>query len=133
MKTKSSSESGFVNARKLGAAFLCATRAMLEMFSFSATPSSGTLTNTSVPLNYDAGPFNVANPSPILLVDSGPRCNANSNPCDNYTLSVQLPAGYVATNHSAVKVTMSWTDTGSGNSDYDLYIFKGVVGNTSGS
>ena len=133
MKTNPGSGSGAANPRIFAAFLLCAMGATLAMYSFAATPSSGTLTDTSGPLMYDAGPFTTANPTPVLFVDSGPRCNGTTNPCDNYTLSIQLPAGYVATNHSAVKVTMSWADTGTGSSDYDLYIFKGIVGNTNGS
>jgi hypothetical protein len=47
---------------------------------------------------------------------------------------VSLPAGYVAAHpNSAVKVSAGWTDTGSGKSDYDLYIYNGVVGDLGGS
>jgi hypothetical protein len=100
----------------------------------ASTPSSGTLTDVSGPLNYTAGPFNVANATPIPQVDNGPRCNANTNPCDNFALTVTLPSGYHAAHpNAAVKFTLSWGDTGSGQSDYDLYIYKGVVGNLDGS
>src|SRR6266513_3615971 len=133
-KNQPPSESGFFNPRIFAAFLLCSIGAWLAMFSFASTPSSGTLTAASGPLTYDAGPFTIANPTPVLLVDSGPRCNGTTNPCDNYTLNVQLPSGYAAANPNAsIKVTLSWVDTGSGQSDYDLYIFKGVVGNTSGS
>ena len=114
----------------------CLTVAALvaTMRSSAATPSSGTLTDVSGPLFYDAGPFNVANPTPVIELDSGPECNGSAQPCDNFALTVTLPSGYHAANPNAVvKVTLSWVDTGSGASDYDLYIFKGTVGNTSGS
>jgi hypothetical protein len=125
MKKKSSSKSGFINARNLGAVLLCAVGTTLAMFSFASTPSSGTLTNTSGPQTYTAGPFNVPNPTPVIEVDSGPECNNPSQPCDDYALTVTLPAGYHAANpNAAVKVTLSWNDAGSGQSDYDLYIFK---------
>src|SRR5438309_655181 len=134
MKKSSGSESGAFNPRIFAAFLLCSVGLWLAMFSFASTPSSGTLTTTSGPLNYNAGPFTVSNATPLPLVDSGPTCNGTTSPCDNYTLSVQLPAGYAAANPNAViKVTMSWTDTGAGASDYDLYIYKGVVGNTSSS
>ena len=32
-----------------------------------------------------------------------------------------------------MKVTLAWTDTGSGRSDYDLYVYRGVVHDTDGS
>ncbi len=107
---------------------------MLAMFSFAATPSSGTLTDTSGPQTYTAGPFFVANPTPILFVDQGPECFGSAQPCDDYALTVTLPAGYAAAHPTAgVKVTMSWTDTGSGASDYDLYVYKGTVHDTDGT
>ncbi len=93
--------------------------------SSAANPSSGTLTDVSGPLNYTAGPFNVANPTPVIEVDRGPECNNPSQPCDDYALTVTLPAGYHAAHPNAsVKITMGWTDTGTGSSDYDLYIYK---------
>ena len=102
--------------------------------SFAATPASGTLTDVSGPVSYSAGPFNTANASPIPQVDTGPRCNGTTNPCDNFALTLTLPAGYHAAHpNAAVKFTLGWGDTGSGQSDYDLYIYKGTVGNTSGS
>src|SRR5437016_9359022 len=73
----------------------------------AASPSSGTISPTAQVLNYDAGPFLVANQSPLGLgqLDSGPRCNGSTFPCDNYALTISLPAGYVAANpNAAVKV-----------------------------
>ncbi len=100
----------------------------------ASTPSNGVLTDTSAPLMYTAGPFTAANVTPVPMVDMGPRCNANTFPCDNYNFDVTLPVGYRAANPNAsIKVTMSWGDTGSGNSDYDLYVFKGTVATTSGA
>jgi len=100
----------------------------------AATPSSGTLSDVSGPLNYTAGPFNVANATPVPEVDAGPRCNNPTQPCDDYTLTVTLPPGYALAHPlAAVKVTMSWTDTGSGKSDYDLYVYQGVVTTLDGS
>ena len=90
---------------------------------------SGTIDATSTPAvtlldSYDSPAQNVSNASPVPQVDSGPRCNANSNPCDNYQLTIKLPAGYAAAHGAAAKVTMSWKDAGSGSSDYDLYVYK---------
>src|SRR5438105_14218426 len=93
--------------------------------SSASNPSSGTLTDASGPQTYTAGPFNAANPTPVIQVDRGPECNNPSQPCDDYALTVTLPTGYHAAHpNAAVKVAMSWTDTGTGNSDYDLYIYK---------
>src|SRR5207253_4662398 len=125
MKKNLGFESGVFNPRVFAAFLLCSAAAMLAMFSFAATPSSGTLTDTSGPLTYTAGPFFVANPTPILFVDQGPECFGSVQPCDNYALTVTLPSGYAAAHpNAAVKVTLSWTDNGSGASDYDLYIYK---------
>src|SRR5437899_3136232 len=125
MKKTPVAESGFFNPRVLIAFGLCSVGALLAIFSVAATPSSGTLTDTSGPLSYTAGPFFVANPTPILFVDQGPECFGSEQPCDDYALTVTLPAGYHTTYPNAsVKVTLSWTDSGSGSSDYDLYIYK---------
>jgi hypothetical protein len=136
MKKNSPSESAFFNPRIFAAFVLSSIGAWLAMFSFASTPSSGTL-STAVPvLTYTAGPFNVPNQSPLGAgqLDVGPRCDANTFPCDNFTLTVTLPAGYVAAHpNAAVKVTMGWGDTGSGRSDYDLYIYNGVVDTLDGS
>src|SRR6266704_2154397 len=128
------SESGFFNLRVLMAVSLCSLGVSLAIFSFAATPSSGTLTDTSGPLTYGAGPFFVANPTPILFLDQGPECFGSAQPCDDYVLTATLPAGYAAMHPNAsVKVTLGWTDAGSGASDYDLYIYRGIVHNTDGS
>ena len=128
MHKNSSSNSGFSLPRLLLAFALCVIGGMLAMFSFASTPSSGTLTNVSGPISYTAGPFFQANQSPLGLgqLDTGPRCDA-ADPCDSYTLTVSLPAGYAAAHpNAAVKITMFWTDTGSGQSNYDLYIYNGI-------
>src|SRR5437016_3534600 len=134
MRKNPVSQSGLFNPRALIAFSLSSVGALLAMFSLAATPSSGTLTDTSGPLSYTAGPFFVANPTPILFVDQGPECNGSAQPCDDYALTVTLPAGYAAAHPNAgVKVTLAWTDSGSGASDYDLYIYKGAVHDTDGS
>ena len=125
MKKKSTSQSAFFNPRVFLAFALCSVGALLAMFSFASTPSSGTLTDTSGPVSYTAGPFFVANPTPLFQVDSGPECSGSTHPCDDYALTVTLPSGYAAAHpNAAIKVTQSWIDTGSGQSDYDLYIYK---------
>jgi hypothetical protein len=99
-----------------------------------ATPSSGTLTDTSGPITYTAGPFAVANPTPVPLVDTGPECDNPVQPCDDYALTVSLPSDYAELHPTdVIRFTMSWTDTGTGSSDYDLYVYKGAVTNTDGS
>jgi len=96
MKKNSTSESGLFNPRVLIAFSLCSIGALLAVFSFASTPSSGTLTDTSGLLSYTAGPFFVVNPTPILFVDQGPECSGSAQPCDDFALTVTLPAGYAA-------------------------------------
>src|SRR5437667_943520 len=93
-----------------------------------ATPASGTLTDTSGPITYTAGPFAVANPTPVPLLDSGPECANPVQPCDDFALTVSLPSNYAEQNPGKViKVSAGWTDTGTGQADYDLYVYKGHV------
>jgi hypothetical protein len=125
MHKKSPSESGFSIPRLVVAFSLCFAGVWLAMFSFASTPSSGTLTDVSGPLTYSSGPFNQPNVSPVGAgqLDVGPRCDGNLFPCDNFALTLSLPPGYAAAHpNAAIKVTMGWTDTASGMSDYDLYI-----------
>lgn len=100
----------------------------------AANPGSGVLTDTSGPVVYSAGPFNVANPTPIPLIDSGPECNGSTQPCDDFGLTVSLPSGYAAAHPGElIQISLSWTDAGAGASDYDLYVYPGTVTNTDGS
>src|SRR5690242_17299564 len=79
---------------------------------WAATPSAGTLTDTSGPVTYSAGPFLVSNATPVPELDAGPECNNPIQPCDDYALTIALPAGYVTQHpNSAVRITASWTDT----------------------
>jgi hypothetical protein len=132
---KTSSQSGFFNPRILIAVVLGLTSAGLGWLGLASTPSSGVLSDSNPVLTYDAGPFNLANQSPLGLgqLDTGPRCDA-ADPCDSYTLTVNLPAGYAAAHPlSGIKITMFWTDTGSGQSNYDLYIYNGINPTVDGS
>src|SRR5438445_6827082 len=117
-------------------AFLAAIPATLPICTWlwAATPSSGTLTDASGPVSYTAGPFTGANPTPVPEIDRGPECLNPVQPCDDFALTVTLPSGYAAAHpNAAIKVTMGWTDAGTGRSDYDLYIYKGTVTNTDGT
>ncbi|HJY27478.1 MAG TPA: sialidase family protein, partial [Pyrinomonadaceae bacterium] len=131
--------SGLLNPRiaivLIAALALCVAAFVGTRRSAAATPTSGTISEANPVLTYDAGPFNIPNQSPLGLgqLDQGPRCSAQF-PCDNFSLTVSLSAGYAALHPNAsIKVTLFWTDLGSGQSDYDLYIFRGVVGDLNGS
>jgi hypothetical protein len=110
----------------------------MAMLSFASTPSSGTVSPSSPTFTYDAGPFPVPNQSPLGAgqLDVGPRCDTEF-PCDSFDLTVSVPAGYLTTNPNAgVKVTLFWDNTSpasAGASDYDLYIYSGVVGTLNGN
>jgi PKD repeat protein len=136
MRTHPAPEAGGFNPRAFAAFILCSAGALLAMATFAADPPTGTLTPANPTLTYSAGPFVQANQTPLALgqLDPGPRCDNTTFPCDSYVLTVSLPAGYAATHpNAAARVTMGWTDTGAGQSDYDLYIFKGDVGDLDGS
>src|SRR5947209_16290267 len=129
MKTNRGSQSGVVNPRAFAAFLLCAAAGLMGMYSFAATPDNGTITATNPKITYTAGPFFVINPTPVIELDAGPECGNPAQPCDDFALNVDLPAGYAAAHPgAALKVTLSWNDTGSGNSDYDLYIYKNPRG-----
>ncbi|MEY2565372.1 MAG: hypothetical protein QOH88_3565 [Verrucomicrobiota bacterium] len=126
MRKNSSSESGAFNPRILFAFLLCSTGVLLAIYSWAATPPSGTISTATPTLNYTAGPFFQSNQSPVGLgqLDVGPRCDGAAFPCDTFALTVSLPAGYAAAHpFGGVKVTAKWTDSGAGKSDYDLYIY----------
>src|SRR5256885_989808 len=127
MKTNHSSQSGAINPRAFVAFLLCAASGLLGMMSFASTPSNGTLSESSTVVTYTAGPFFVINPTPVIEVDVGPECDNPAQPCDDFALTTNLPAGFTAAHPSAsIKVTLSWTNTGgsNGKADYDLYVYK---------
>jgi hypothetical protein len=125
MKKNVTSQAGFLRARVVVAFALVVIATWIGMLSMASTPTNGTLTESSGPLTYTAGPFNISNPTPVIEVDSGPECGSAAQPCDHYDLTVTLPSGYHAAHPNAsIKASLSWTDSGAGQSDYDLYIFK---------
>jgi hypothetical protein len=79
----------------------------------AATPSSGTLSTTNPSLSYSAGPFVVANVSGTA---GEIICDATL-PCDEFALTVSVPAGYEANNNMTVKV--EWPNKVA---DFDLYV-----------
>lgn len=75
----------------------------------AATPSSGTISVASPSLAYTAGPFTVP------VVDRS-LCDPLLAPCDEFALTVDVPAGFETTNN--VKVVVSWELKAA---DFDLY------------
>ncbi|MEY2547389.1 MAG: hypothetical protein QOG48_2506 [Verrucomicrobiota bacterium] len=144
MKKHLNSQPGIFNIRVVFAAALCIAGGSFGWLSFASTPSSGTI-NPTPPNNirtYDAGPLPAnAVQDPVGLSGiQGPVCQGTGTPaatCDSYSLTVDLPAGYHAANPAAeVQVTLFWTNTDPTNnapSDYDLYVFKGNIGDLDGT
>jgi hypothetical protein len=123
------------NLRMAGAIALCSLGVSIGWLSFAGTATSGTVSPSNPVITYDAGPFNVPNQSPLGLgqIDVGPRCDVEF-PCDIFNLTISVPSGYAAAHPNAgVKVTLSYTDTGSHQSEYDLYVFNGVITTLDGS
>jgi hypothetical protein len=81
----------------------------------AATPTEGSLSDTSPPVSWSGGPFANDNASALLL--SPPQCDATLNPCDDFTLHVSTPAGY-GTDH-ALSVGVRWPDP---SADFDVYV-----------
>jgi hypothetical protein len=82
-----------------------------------ANPMSGvvTLANTEArAVTYSAGPFLVPNPTGLV----GLQCNPTT-PCDDYFLTVNIPATYIDTHE--VRVRWSWT---SPEADFDTVVYK---------
>src|SRR5947209_16716059 len=57
----------------------------------AATPSTGTLSLATPVLTYTSGPFVGSNPTD--QADGVPTCSPPALPCDDYTLTVDVPAG----------------------------------------
>lgn len=100
--------------RILTAAVAVATAAAFAVVpALAATPSGGSVSDTSPVTTWTGGPFVVPNDSALL---GDPTCGA-ATPCDDYALSVSVPAGYDA-GHS-LKVEVSWPNAAA---DFDVYV-----------
>jgi hypothetical protein len=79
----------------------------------AATPAGGTISDASPTATWTAGPFAVPN---VTGTVGTPTCGT-ATPCDDYKLTVDVPAGY-DTDHS-VRVEVSWPQTAA---DFDVYV-----------
>ena len=94
----------------------------LTLASFAANPSSGTLSASNPTLTYTGGPHLISNPSAQVGL------NCTELPCDEYALTVDLPASYEETHQ--IRINVSWT---SPVEDYDLNVSNvGSSGNSPG-
>jgi hypothetical protein len=110
------------------AAAICLAAAALVIGVRASNPSSGTLTMSSGPISYSAGPFLVANPSNLVNGQVGdssdPTCGDEAHPCDDFTLTVDVPEGTDAA--KLVRVEISWPQA---TADFDLYV-RSITNNT---
>ncbi len=101
--------------RILFASSLIMASGFIAFYSFAATPPSGTLTETSGPLTYTSGPFLISNPSAQAALD------CTTLPCDDFALTVNLPATYANTHN--IVISTSWPLAAE---DYDIYLRQGL-------
>jgi hypothetical protein len=88
----------------------------------AANPASGTLSVANPRITYTAGPNVVSNPSGLASL------NCTSLPCDQFALTVDVPASYEETHQ--VRIHISWP---SPVEDYDLNVSNvGSSGNNPG-
>jgi hypothetical protein len=90
----------------------------------AATPTEGSVSDTSTTTSWTGGPFLTANVTGTAL--DQPDCSAPTS-CDDFTLHVSTPAGY-GTDH-VLTVKVGWTNTAA---DFDVYVLD-AQGNTVGT
>ena len=137
MRKNTQSHSAFFIPRVFGAFLLFSAGAWLAMFSMASTPSMGTLTDTSGPLTYMAGPFFQPNAfGNTIAGECDPDPSDPLVPCDIYRLHVSLPADYTQTNpNERLFVRIDWPVPAA---RFDLYLWDarnwaGVTSFPSGS
>ena len=115
------SKSAALRSAILCAVLLCLGSALVITSSKAALPASGTLTtanNAANPLSYMSGPFTVSNPTD--QVDGVPTCDGTL-PCDDYTLTVNVPPGSDVANY--IKIQVNWPNQ-STLAQYDIFVYK---------
>jgi hypothetical protein len=93
----------------------------------AATPTEGTVSDSSTTVSWAGGPFVAPNVSGNAL--DQPDCSLPQS-CDDFTLHVATPAGYGATH--VLKINVAWPNTAA---DFDVYVLDpaGKVLKTSAS
>jgi PKD domain len=95
---------------------LCAVPIILR--SRAATPGNGTVSTGSPQVSYTGGPFFAPNASDS---STGVTCD-QTDPCDDFALTVNLPADYATTHpNDTLKFEVSWNDP-TGVQDLDVYL-----------
>src|SRR6478672_2630324 len=90
----------------------------LQSHAQAATPNAGSISDTSPSVTWTGGPFAVPNTTGTAL--GQPDCSAPQS-CDDFTLTVDTPAGY-GTDHDLV-ITTQWPNTAA---DFDAYLLDGT-------
>ncbi|MFP5305070.1 MAG: sialidase family protein [Gammaproteobacteria bacterium] len=91
-----------------------------SLIALAADPQSGTLSDSSPELSYSSGPFLVSNPVGITA-NGEPDCADPVLPCDDFALTVELPAGFVEARPTAeVRIAVSWENPAE---DYDIFLY----------
>ena len=117
MQKKSSSESGSFNPRVAIASVLCAASAlMMGMLAIAAVPSSGTLSPATPLLEWEgSGPYVIPSAVGNEVCETGEQC-------DDYALTIDLPADYATTTPNAkIRIEVSW---GTPEADFDVFILN---------
>ena len=91
----------------------------------AAVPSGGTLSPSTPSLAYTAGPFTSVNPSPQT---GEPDCSLFPNSCDEYLLTVDVDAAYLAAHPDhIVQIKVQWPTT---QFDFDVYLKDAATNQT---
>jgi len=116
------------HARRATLAVACVFSALFSMHAPAAEIGSGTLTPTNRLITPPGRTYKVPNPTGALQQ----ICNAKLV-CDYYSLTVSLPATYVAAHPSdKVRISASWA-THAANADFDLTLFDQAGNDLSGT
>src|SRR5256714_9595116 len=94
----------------------------------AATPSTGTLSLATPVLTYTSGPFAGSNPTD--QADGVPTCSPPALPCDDFTLTVDVPAGYDVANY--IKIQTAWPNQAT-LAQYDIFVYRLNADNSLGS
>ena len=118
MQKTPTSQSGLFNPHVFLAFGLCGVAALLVMLSWASTPSSGTVSPTNPQVSYTGGPFLILNATDS---STGVTCD-QAHPCDDFALTVDLPADYATTNpNDLLKFEVGWNDP-TRQQDLDVYL-----------
>src|SRR5688572_22171906 len=87
----------------------------------AATPAAGELTDAERTVSYRGGPFIAPNRTDPVLGDGATlQCVPELAPCDDFALTVALPADFLST-HPDTNISVKLA-ADNGTSDYDLYV-----------